>query len=318
MTRPGNLYGTTSAGGPDDYGTVFELKPSTGGGWTETVLFRFNGIDGASPRSGLIFDKFGDLYGTTAYGGSTSGACSSQIEGCGTVFELIHKPGGTWAEKVLHVFNRDGTDGTVPVAGLNFDAANNLYGITQLGGSTDGGVVFELTRGAGGVWTESLLHTFAESATDGYNSLGGLIFDAAGNIYGTTGGGGGGTNRGTVFEMTPAGGGSWTETILYAFKDNKVDGIIPYGGVIFDKSGNLYGLTEDGGTKGFGTAFELTPEGGSWTETLPHTFTGSDGRYPNGPLILDSAGNLYGITEEGGTHSNCDFGSCGIVFEITP
>jgi uncharacterized repeat protein (TIGR03803 family) len=317
--KAGNLYGTTAGGGAHNYGTVFELTP-TASGWTETILLSFDGLNGASPRSGLIFDKSGNLYGTTYYGGSTSTACDPFVEGCGTVFELIHKPGGTWAGKVLHAFNRDGTDGTQLIAGVIFDAAGNLYGLTQDGGSADGGIAFELTPGPGGIWTESLLHTFLNNGVDGYNSQGGLIFDAAGNLYGTTGGGGGTSKRGTVFELTPASDGSWTETILYAFNDNGSDGIIPYGSVIFDEKGSLYGVTGDGGTHGGGTAFELTPGAGSWTETLLHSFgSGPDGQYPNNSLILDRVGNLYGTTQAGGTEDGCDFfTSCGTVFEITP
>lgn len=318
--KDGNLYGTTNGGGPYNAGTVFELTPTGGNIWKETVLYNFDGVNGNGPGASLIFDKNGNIYGTTTYGGSTSTACDPHREGCGTVFELVRQLGGTWAEKVLHAFNRDGTDGTQPTSGLIFDGAGNLYGVTQQGGgSAEGGVAFELTPGSGGVWTETLLHTFLDNGVDGFNSLGALIFDASGNLYGTTGGGGGTGNRGTVFELTPAGGGTWTETILYAFKDNGTDGIIPYGAVVFDAKGNLYGVTGDGGNLGFGTVYELTPASGSWTERLLYNFGNApDGNYPNGPLIFDKAGNLYGTTQQGGLNSGCDFGSCGTVFRITP
>jgi len=316
--KAGNLYGVENGGGPYNAGTVFELTPTGGNIWKETVLYNFDGVNGNGPGAGLVFDKNGNLYGTTIYGGSTSTACDTHREGCGTVFELVRQPGGMWAEKVLHAFNRDGTDGTQPVASVIFDDAGNIYGMTSQGGSADGGVAFELTPGPGGVWTETLLHTFLNNGADGFNSQGGLIFDASGNLYGTTGGGGGTVNRGTVFELSPA-GGSWTETILYAFKDNASDGIIPYGGVIFDAKGNLYGVTGDGGNLGFGTVFELTPAAGGWTETLLYNFGNApDGNYPNGPLIFDQVGNLYGTTEQGGSNAGCDFGSCGTVFRITP
>jgi uncharacterized repeat protein (TIGR03803 family) len=296
-----------------------KLTPTGGNIWKETVLYNFDGLNGNGPGSSLIFDKNGNIYGTTVYGGSTSTACDTHREGCGTVFELVRQPGGKWAEKVLHAFNRDGTDGTQLVAGVIFDDAGNIYGMTSQGGSADGGVAFELTPGPGGVWTETLLHTFLNNGVDGFDSLGGLIFDASGDLYGTTGGGGGTGNRGTVFELSPAGGGSWTETILYAFKDNGTDGIIPYGAVVFDAKGNLYGVTGDGGNLGFGTVYELTPASGTWTETLLYNFGNApDGNYPNGPLIFDKAGNLYGTTQQGGLKTDCDFGSCGTVFRITP
>lgn len=314
-----NLYGTTNGGGPYNAGTAFELTPTGSNTWKETVLYNFNGVNGNGPDAALIFDKNGNLYGTTIYGGSTSTACDAHRVGCGTVFELVHQPSGKWAEKVLHVFSDDGTDGTEPTSSLILDAAGNLYGVAQDGGPDDGGVAFELSPGPGGVWTETLIHTFLNNGVDGFNPLGALIFDAAGNLYGTTGGGGGTGNRGTVFELSPASGGSWTETILYAFKDNGSDGIIPIGALVFDAKGNLYGATQNGGNLGFGTVYELAPASGGWTETLLYEFGNApDGNYPNGPLILDKAGNLYGTTQQGGLHKGCDFGSCGTVFRVTP
>jgi uncharacterized repeat protein (TIGR03803 family) len=313
----GNLYGTTASGGVHGDGTVFELTPKAGGGWTETVLFNFNGTNGQFPRSGLIFDAAGNLYGTTSHGGSSysSGACSVGItlKGCGAVFELRPKA-GRWVERVLHSFNFDGTDGYNPTASLVFDTHGNLYGTTQGGGANNWGTVFELSH-AGGSWTETLLHSFNNNGTDGADPSGPLTFDASGNLYGTTASGGVGNGFGTVFELTRASGGSWTETLLYSFQNNGADGIIPLSGLIFDASGNLYGTTGDGGALGFGTAFKLTPAtGGGWTETLLHSFGSSnDGQYPQASLIFDAAGNLYSTTNAGG--GRC---SCGTVFEITP
>ena len=167
------------------------------------------------------------------------------------------------------------------------------------------------------VWTEKLLHSFND--TDGALPRAGLIFDAAGNLYGTTSEGGA-YSWGTVFELTPAGGGNWTETVLHSF-GNGTDGASPYAGLIFDAAGNLYGTAWQGGTYFYGTVFELTPTaGGGWTETVLHSFgNGADGYYPYSGLIFDAAGNLYGTTGGGGTYS-CNRGlyHCGTVFELTP
>jgi len=172
----GNLYGTTVDGGTYRGGTVFELTPQAGGGWTETVLHSFhrNGTDGASPYAGLVLDAAGNLYGTTVDGGTY---------GRGAVFELTPEAGGGWTEQVLHNFG-NGTDGAFPYAGLVLDAAGNLYGTTCQGGTHGRGAVFELTPQAGGGWTDKVLHSF--DPTDGYYPEAGLIFDAAGNLYGTT------------------------------------------------------------------------------------------------------------------------------------
>ena len=184
----GNLYGTTSAGGTYGFGTVFELTPEEGGGWTETVLLNFNGTDGSYPHAGLAFDAAGNLYGTTGYDGTYH---------YGTVFELTPTAGGGWTETVLHSFG-NGTDGASPFAGLIFDAAGNLYGTTSAGGTYGTGTVFELTGGR-----EQVLYSFkSRYGADGATPYAGLIFDAAGNLYGTTYWGGN-YGDGTVFELTP-------------------------------------------------------------------------------------------------------------------
>ncbi len=193
----GNLYGTTGLGGTDGVGTVFELTRA-GGGWTEQVLYNF-GTDGAYPGGGLTFDSAGNLYGTTGEGG---------IHILGTVFELTPTVGGGWTETVLHNFG-SGTDGAYPGAGVTFDAAGNLYGTTQYGGTYNScsggcGTVFELTPTAGGGWTEQVLLNF--NGTGGANPYAGLIFDGAGNLYGTTQftyDNCSGFYCGTVFELMP-------------------------------------------------------------------------------------------------------------------
>jgi uncharacterized repeat protein (TIGR03803 family) len=306
--KAGNLYGTAYWGGNYLVGTVFELMPKAGGGWTEKLLYSFNnnGTDGSNPRGGLIFDAAGNLYGTTVGGGT---------DGAGTVFELTPMLGGGWTEKVLYSFQYYSypyTDGASPLADLIFDAAGNLYGTTDGGGTYSSGTVFELTPTKGGGWTEQVLYSFNPSIGDGYYPFAGLIFDAAGNLYGTTSAGGGNGGQGTVFELTPAQGGGWTEKALYSFTGYP-DGGNPRSGLIFDAAGNLYGTTFRGGTDGAGTVFELTlSKGGGWTEQVLYTFTGMDGRQPYAGLIFDAAGNLYGTTSGGGTIGY------GTVFELAP
>ncbi len=201
----GNLYGTTLWGGTYGSGTLFELALRAEGGWAEKVLHNFdsNGTDGAVPWAPLIFDSVGNLYSTT-YGGG----CTSCV---GTVFELSPKPGGGWGEKILHDFTTTGKDGDNPFAPLIFDASGDLYGTTWDGGAYDNGTVFELVPKAGGGWTERILHSFDYNAKDGFDSSAGLVFDTAGNLYGTTEFGGAnscsssGTDVGcgTIFEVRP-------------------------------------------------------------------------------------------------------------------
>ncbi|MGB8886031.1 MAG: choice-of-anchor tandem repeat GloVer-containing protein [Candidatus Korobacteraceae bacterium] len=309
MDAAGNLYGTTQLGGIHGTGTVFELSPEQGGGWTELVLHSFNdnGSDGSYPLAGLIMDAAGNLYGMTQQGGIHS--CGGK--NCGTVFELSPRQGGGWTETVLHSFNNNGSDGANPQAGLTMDAAGNLYGTTYRGGIHSSGAVFELSPREGGGWTETVLHSFG-NGTDGATPDSGLIVDAAGNLYGTTYFGGIHSD-GTVFELSPREGGGWTETVLHSF-GNGTDGMNPYAGLTIDATGNLYGTTVAGGLHSYGTAFELSPrQGGGWTETVLHSFgNGTDGINPYASLLLDANGNLYGTTIVGGIHTY------GTAFEITP
>jgi uncharacterized repeat protein (TIGR03803 family) len=302
----GNLYGTTNDGGTHyGYGNVFELSPGSGG-WTEKVLYNFStGTDANSPNyESLVFDAAGNLYGTTIFGG---------IYKSGTVFELTPNGHGGWAEKVLYSFSNNGTDGVLPLAGIVFDAAGNLYGTTNQGGTDGVGTVFELSPNGSGGWTEKLLHTFDNNGADGFLPQSGLIFDAHGNLYGTTSQGGT-YGVGTIFELSPNGSGGWTETVLYNFIPNGTDGFLPCAGLIFDAGGNLYGTTNQGGTYGVGTVFELSPGSGGWTETVLYSFipNGTDGNNPYSSLIFDAAGNLYGTTQNGGTDN------AGTVYEIMP
>jgi uncharacterized repeat protein (TIGR03803 family) len=302
----GNLYGTTYEGGAHGYGTVFKLSSGSGGNWTETVLHSFgSGTDGTYPYAGLIIDSVGNLYGTTYHGGANAG---------GTVFELSPGNGGSWTETILHSFGF-GAGGVYPEAGLIFDHSGNLYGTTYLGGEYGSGTVFELSPGQGGSWTETILHSFHDNGTDAAYPQAGLVFDAHGNLYSTTLFGGTSYVYGTVFELSPGLGGSWTETILHSFNYDGRDGLSPHAGVVLDTHGNVYGTTYSGGTYGYGTVFELSPgQGGSWTETILHSFihNGTDGLQPQAGLIVDDSGNLYGTTTGGGTYE------WGTVFEVSP
>jgi uncharacterized repeat protein (TIGR03803 family) len=312
----GNLYGTTEDGGiagPVFSGTVFELIPETGGGWTEKVLHSFSGGEsraGYAPSGGLIFDAAGNIYGTTIWGGNGEDPpCDS---GCGTVFELLPTADGAWSEKVLHSFG-NGADGAYPQAGLIIDSAGNLYGTVPWGGANGGGVVFSLTPRVGGGWAETVLHNFGATGTDSSHPAGNLTFDASGNLYGASLEGGS-YNYGAVFELMPEGIGHWKEKTLHSFEYDGMDGVNPNGSLIFDASGNLYGTTGGGGAYNCGTAFELAPQNdGSWTEQVLHSFNDikTDGYTPLGGLVLDASGNLYGTTV-GGAYSG------GTVYELTP
>jgi uncharacterized repeat protein (TIGR03803 family) len=270
---------------------------------TEQVLYSFSGGgDGNGPTSALVFDAAGNLYSTTQTGGSA---------GFGTVFELSPSTGGTWSENVLYSF-LGGADGNTPAASVIFDNSGNLYGTTYFGGTAQLGTVFELSPSGGGAWTETTIHTFG--GIDGSNPTANLVFGNSGNLFGTTSVGGSG-DGGTVFELTPSGGGSWSEKVIFNFPNNTAGGAYPYAGLTFDSSGNLYGITSYGGAKTLGNVFELSPSGGSWAIKNLHAFGGNpDGQYPEAAVIFDTTGNLYSTTVGGGT-STC---GCGTVFRLKP
>ncbi len=284
----------------------------------EKVLYSFRGgTDGAYPWSDLTMDSAGNLYGTTSSGGSTT-ACSGQ--GCGTVFELKRTSSG-WKEEILYSFTGSNSGGEFPQAGVIFDAAGNLYGTTLLGGTDCNygcGTVFELKRTADG-WKESTLYNFT-GGNDGDEPAADLVFDTAGNLYGTTmvGGneiGSAQCNRvgcGAVFELMPNQNGTWTEKTVYTFA-GAPDGGTPVQGLTLDPAGNAYGVTETGGTgqcgggyhfyQGCGALYKLTPQsGGTWTEAVIYSFYRGDatGFYPSGGLLLDKDGHLRGTTWDGG------------------
>jgi len=305
----GNWFGTTFYGGANCVGTVYELKLTAKGNWAEKVLHSFNidGIDGYFTTASLVMDSVGNLYGTTFLGGTAD---------VGTVYELSPTKGGGWTEKVLHSFLNDASDGGFPRGAVILDGAGNLYGTTTNGGPSDDGLVYQLTPNADGTWSESVLYNF--SGPDGAAPFSPLLFDSAGNLYGTTSGGGGSTAQckfgcGTVFELSKSSNGTWTESILHNFNIARGDGAFPYGALVFDHSGNLFGTTNGGGTGNNGTVFELLRATGPWKEKLLHAFNATgDGIYPTPGLVFDAAGNLYGATQSGGGFDN------GAVYKLTP
>jgi uncharacterized repeat protein (TIGR03803 family) len=312
--------------------------------WKEKVLYSFQGLpDGSLPAGGVVFDKMGNLYGATTEGGSNS--CLG-IGQCGTVYQLAPpaKKGDPWTETVLYIFRgKNHNDGSLPAGGVIIDEAGNLYGTTAyggagtcilLGGNVGCGTVYELSPPAqkGGPWTEIVLYSFP-TAKQGYLPNGDLVFDSAGNLYGATqfGGGHGTTCNslyqycGAVFELSPpkTKGGKWTEKVLYSFKGGK-DGANPNGGLVFDSKGALFGTTPYGGGStncktiyfvGCGTVFRLNPpttKSGAWTETMLRRFNnGADGAGPNGGLIFDAKGRLYGTAAAGAIGH-------GMVFRLKP
>jgi uncharacterized repeat protein (TIGR03803 family) len=351
----GNLYGTTSGGGPYGYGTVFELTPGPNGRWSETVLhsFKNNDPDGDIPYSSPIFDVAGNLYGTATSGGGPGKY--------GTVFELTPGFGG-WSLTVLHRFGRNIPAGSPrgglvmdPVGnlygtadnpfelspssgrwkltllhkfpsykgdgngayGLIMDAAGNLYGITVHGGTSracgDGcGTAYQLLRMPGGTWKESILHDFDTNNDDMAFPGGVLVLDSVGRLSGTAGGGP--YAQGVVYRLTRGSDARWRAAIQYSFTGG-ANGDNPSGGVVMDKSGNLYGVTVYGGDPNCdcGVVYKLSPgANGKWKYTVLHRFTGYDGAQPYANLILDDKGNLYGTTATGGA------GGAGVAFEVTP
>jgi uncharacterized repeat protein (TIGR03803 family) len=284
------------------------------------VIHDFTGADGEYPWYDLIFDASGNLYGTTALGDDYSANCGQ--DGCGTVFKLSKMPGGEWQRSVLHVFTGD-PDGWEP-GSLVFDASGNLYGTTFYGGLYNGGIAFELSPTLTGPWAETVLYNFGAPG-DAFKPWSGLIFDSAGNLYGTSSSGGA-SGYGSVFELSPVPTGGWSEALLYSFTGSS-DGATPYTGVTFDSAGNLYGTTGAGGSSaihlckingGCGVVFELSPNpSGPWTETVLHTFNGLDG-WHSANLIFDSSGNLYSSTGNGGNLSGCGGFGCGVVYELSP
>jgi len=317
----GNLYGTASGGGTYGYGVVFELSP-VGTSWTETVLHSF---DGANPVSGLIMDKAGNLYGTTldpnasdgtvfelslsggvwteqviysfdiatghfATAGLTMDAAGNIFGATGLkAFELSPNGDGGWNGVVIHNFPDSPKDGELAFGALVLDNAGNLYGTTEIGGAKSFGTVYRLSPQKNGKWTETILHSFKGGKKDGSEPFAGIVFDAAGNIYGSTIYGGA-SDAGTVYELVaPVGKGSYKEKVVWNF--NGTDGSAPSGGLILGDRGNLYGTTVLGGSSGTGcgdgcgVVFEVNPSAAATTTTL----TSSPNPSTNGEAVAFTA-----------------------------
>jgi len=263
-----------------------------------------DGKDGIRPYGSLARDATGNLFGTTNLGGKF---------GLGTVFEITPHSNGRWTERVIHHFNANGTDGYNPNAGVAIDAAGNLFGTTYNGGKGSSGVVFKLSEGPNGAWKELIVHSFVYS--DGAASSSGLAFNRVGHLFGTTEYGGD-FQHGTVFELAPQSDGSWTQRVIHSFNPADGDGFNPRSGLVIDKSNRLYGTTLYGGSSfAWGAVFELRQVKGLWQERVIHSFSqDNDGISPYGPLAIDSAGRLYGMTYQsivGGV------GGAGIVFQLS-
>jgi uncharacterized repeat protein (TIGR03803 family) len=337
----GNFFGTTLNAGPNG-GNVFELSPNGNGGFNEITLHAFTGgLDGSHPRSSVIFDGAGNLYGTTSNGGQY---------GYGVVFELT-RSGSIWIETVLYSF-ANGADSGIPWSGVIMDKAGNLYGVT-VGDTPNGfGAVFELSPSDSG-WMEHVIYTLGPSSF--FEPPSGLAMDAQGNIFGAV--------ALTVFELSPNSDGGWNSNVIYTFpsgayysidstpaidQQGNIFGTIqeehktkpgvahvykltqtgdqwgvqilaswgkgtgPWGGVVLDSAGDVYGTTVGGGSTGDGTVFELRPKSNRYQKKVLWNFDGSNGETPFGSLVRDNAGNLYGTTVSGGTQGY------GTVFEVTP
>ena len=340
----GNLYGTTVYGGTEGYGTTYEVMPATGGGWSETVIHNFSGV--GVGYAGLAVGPMESLYGLDPAGlcqlrpynanawelkallniseGGLSNLTLSPRGGFystgANVYSLV-QANNVWKATQLYSFYDTNYESVAPAA---LDSLGNVYVSTNGGGTYNVGSILRFSKSASGVWTENTIYTFqgGNDAAIPWN----MVFDSAGNLYGASEGGGGANNVGTIFKLSPIGGGKWAETVIYRFSGGN-DGAFPIGGLIFGSDGSLYGTTQMGGGGGTcqngseglyycGTVFKLTPpatKGRPWTETVLHSFTGGDdGQFPSGSLVFDTAGNLYGTTNMGGSSN------LGTVFEIAP
>jgi uncharacterized repeat protein (TIGR03803 family) len=328
----GNLYGT-AGGGTQNNGIVYEMSPGTKNAWNYQILYSFcaltNCADGSFPEGQVIIDKKGNLYGTTYFGGASNK---------GVAFELVYKKGAPYTLKVLYNFCSQAScaDGENPGNGFAYqgseanapyDGKSPLFSTTFEGGPYGNGLVFSLSAhgGGNGSWAEKTVHAFCAGGglcSDGALPVNSLLFDSKGNLYGSTAGGGV-NGSGEVFELSPK-GKKWKETLLYSFcsQPDCADG----GGgssLVFDGSGDIYGAVDSGGLPncggaGCGVAYKLTPSGKTYKFTQLYSFCSqpncTDGYTPNGNLVLDASGNLFGDTFSGGSNSFEQHGG-GVLFE---
>jgi len=310
----GNMYGATAGGGISGMGTVFELSPPSqvGSGWKKQTLWSFSsyGSGGSVPSTDLVIDGGGTLYGATQSGGDPR--C-----GCGVVYKLTPPSviGAPWTQQVLHAFKSGTSDGRIPIAGLALDSSGAVYGVTAQGGRWNGGVVFQLLPVAAGTWTETILHSFG-SESDGRVPSGPVILDSSGALYGVTSSGGA-FDAGTVYKLTPPlPGHAWSKSILLSFRATPQSPQDPVGNLVFDDQGNLYGVTNAGGGQAsYGTAYQLTPGTGAWTERVLLEFSSQTGVHPTAGLTRNPKdSSLYGTTSDGNPLKN----GSGTVFQLSP
>jgi uncharacterized repeat protein (TIGR03803 family) len=330
----GNLYGTTSIGGSLDAGTVFRLTPNSKGEWTESVIYAFSsyGGPGGSPQTDLVVDHQGNLYGATSNGGSGGGCFGDN--GCGGVFQLTPRADGSWTETTIHSFGPP-PDGGNASSALILDSDGNLYGMTEYGGTglcgpfsdfgegnLNCGVVYKLTTAkSGSSWTESIVYNFARGGGYAVYPSGGLLFDKAGDLFGTSQAGGNGL--GTVFELHPQQDGSWRQSNPHLFYGNFDGGEwrsnLPevLGRLVMDEKGNLFGVSSESRGNNSGVVFELKRLQDSWSLKILYAFPNDESGNKAG-LVLDSQGHLYGTTPTGGSGIGCNGQGCGTVYEVTP
>ncbi|HSC20063.1 MAG TPA: choice-of-anchor tandem repeat GloVer-containing protein [Rhizomicrobium sp.] len=298
----GNLYGTTVQGGTHASGTVWQLHPNGDGSWTHIVLYSFSGgADGAEPYKGVTLDAAGNIYGTAVTGGG--GVCEG---GCGVAYKLTNN-GGSWTQSVIHQFT-GGDDGSGPGARLTLDDSGNVYGMAPTGGANGAGTIFEMRPAKHGTYRLKVLHAF--TGIDGIGGSAGALVMHDGSLFGAATAGG--TNgAGTIYRLSLDQRGMWKFKVIYNFLDEP-DAGFPYGGLTFDALGNIYGTTYYACANDIGCVYELSPRRGEWKEKVLYSFSGSDGSGPIGSVNLDSAGNIYGTTSEGGAAAD------GVIFKLVP
>ncbi len=309
----GNLYGTTRGGGTYGVGTIFELSPPavSGGAWTITYLYNFvpYGTGGYVPVSDLVRDQSGAFYGTTYSGGDP--VCN-----CGVVYKLVPpKTGGSWTQSVLYNF-KGNADGRLPaMATLALTTKGTLYGVTTRGGTWDSGVLYQLTTTNGVTYTESVMYSFGD-LSDASTPNGPVAMDSSGNLYGVTSQGGT-FNQGAVYKIVPPSTGHLVkEALLYSFGGSSTTGANPTGNLVFDAGGNIYGVTNAGGSsKDYGVVYSLAPANPTWTETILYSFAKSSGVNPVGGLTWNHTNNnLYGTTSSLNALTSGD----GSIFKLVP
>jgi uncharacterized repeat protein (TIGR03803 family) len=306
LDSEGNLYGTAVTGGggfcEGGCGVAYKLT-HVGGTWTQSVIHTFTGgNDGSGPGAGLTLDKHGNVYGMTPTGGAN---------GLGVIFRLQPQPSGGWKLKVLHTFT-GGDDGATGSAGRLLLRAGTFYGAATVGGANGQGTVFSLKHIPGQQWQFKTLYSFKGQPDAGF-PYGGLTFDQAGNLYGTTYYDGA-YDFGSVYQLSPQPDGSWSERVLYSFKGGK-DGMGSISNLVLRKNGALYGTTSEGGSGcSCGTIFKVKADAqGNWTERVIYRFTGvPDAGFAYNGMVADAAGNLYGATVHGGTNDD------GAIYKFTP